>query len=176
MSSSFAEQLKNTPPKKEEGPKIVFSNDYYVKEVIKAIKIKCEIKNSKGIHHVKGYIHKTEDTDNEYYSYRICEILDSLPKKKDVIASSKEFGWFTSCYYPDIPADSYALRGWNGFMFPNDDNLMKMIKKEFDKLGFSNSNINFTKIEIEKTKKFLGMVIMEKTGTFGYIIDVDINW
>lgn len=175
---SFAEQLKNTPPKKREEQKKKIPDEEYIKHVINAIKTQCEYKNNEGIHHVKGYLNKTYDTDGEYYAYYMCEIRDSLPQKKDIIARSKSdcIPHFTAKYYPNDPEHDGNHSGWGGFLFPDDSTLIKKIKAEFDELGFKNSNINFTRIEIEKTKKFLGMISFEKTGIFGYIIDVDINW
>ena len=99
-----------------------------------------------------------------------CYFQEILFDKKIEAGVWKDHSYPGELYYPG------SYKEWDGLVFIINDKDIIKIKEAFDKLGFKDSNINFTKVEVEKAKKSLLRTTFEKTGVFGYLIYVDIKW
>lgn len=168
---SFMDELKtedNTP-----------SNQYYddrmLNECISAIKEEC-LRNKKN-RYIKGYLYM----ENEEYYGMVCKFSQGLPSKitsKEVNKQrgAKKYGMFYSTGKQSL----YRNSGGGWFLFFISDNFENNLKKEISKLGFTNYNIRFDKIE-DKTRiiqegLFGYSVKYEKNGKIGKTIYIEINW
>ena len=159
---SFYDELQQQEARRAVKP--AFAPELYVTSVIEAIKFACKVgfKNKKA---VKGYLYKNWSSDSEMRKYD-CSVVSDLPKR---IVKSEYGGEF---YYPFDP-NAY----WNGPVFDIDDRTISMIKSEFQNLGLPGSSIRFDRVEIEKGRpRFMHKIAYQKTGIFGYVIFVDVNW
>lgn len=157
---SFYDELKQQEAGHSARP--TFAPELYVNSAIEAIKFACQVgyKNKQAI---KGYLYKSRDQELEKFS---CHLVSELPKKTIKSEYGGEF------YYPYNP-NAY----WDGPFFDIDDRTISMIKSEFQELGLPRSSIRFDRIEIEKgTTGFMHKIAYKKTGIYGYVIFVEVNW
>lgn len=167
MYVSFADELKNkNNPQKNE-----YGDGLYVSCIIGAIKKWCKLSNSHGEQGIKGYLWKKLDT--EYFADYSCDIVKSIQSKREQSSYARQTIGVNTVYYPYDPNAN-----WDGPLFDLKDSTIEMIKSAFDELGFTNSNIIFNKVEVEKgTKKgLMNVVKYTKTGDTGYLVYVEINW